>query len=416
MMKYISDEPCSLIKNSLSRVSVARKKDGIKVLRTSFFLFLFMFVAIFSVKGINEDRKTLMQHTVPDYMADDLGNLMVKGSCGQIQTLDSYARSLLNRLYGRESFKGLSATQVLIGFMIHPYYWLDVHFIKVPGKELRSFLEAKEKYYSYAEFFDEMGQYHLLFPLQTLAEKERKDMSPLQKSIMVASDKVEILKLVMGAKCFPIYPTDSPNSSWASPGDDLTIFSGPDSVFAATSMIQFVNSARSALENNKWENTVEVLGNIVAFQKEKTSKDRISTFKLRCERFYYKSHIALLVSVGYLAVGLFLLFLFIFRDKASGHLNSRFFMISFRIIVGIFVLFQFAGILIRWYSGAYSLFPNGYDLLFIVSVVLAVSGLLLSGKSTVYFAVSSLLSGVIVLLAGVLFPEYTPLIPCLVFP
>ena len=79
----------------------------------------------------------------------------------RIAPLNTLARDFLLKLYGRTSYKGLTAEQVLYGWMQRPETWSDEPMLLVKDSKLRQQLGIDGKYARLADLFDNTGQYRL---------------------------------------------------------------------------------------------------------------------------------------------------------------------------------------------------------------------------------------------------------------
>ena len=86
--------------------------------------------------------------------ADSLARFQVLYK-GRIAPFDTQAREFLKKLSGRESYKGLSAVQVVTSWQLAPMEWAKQPVIKIKDKSLRERLGASSEYLSLMELYDE---------------------------------------------------------------------------------------------------------------------------------------------------------------------------------------------------------------------------------------------------------------------
>ncbi|MCQ2257283.1 MAG: cytochrome c biogenesis protein CcsA [Bacteroidaceae bacterium] len=79
----------------------------------------------------------------------------------RICPLNTPALELTKKLTGKKSFEGLTAEQILLSWSLYPEEWKDVKMIKVKKSATRNALGIKDEYASFADFFDEEGNYRL---------------------------------------------------------------------------------------------------------------------------------------------------------------------------------------------------------------------------------------------------------------
>ncbi len=81
---------------------------------------------------------------------------------GRVAPFNTVARDFLLKLYGRDTYKGLSPEQVVYGWLQRPDAWKDEPMLLVKDRRLRQQLGLNTQYARLADLFDEMGQYRLL--------------------------------------------------------------------------------------------------------------------------------------------------------------------------------------------------------------------------------------------------------------
>lgn len=80
---------------------------------------------------------------------------------GRVAPLSTLAHDFTNKIYGSSSYKGLSAEQVLYGWMKRPEVWKDEPMLKIKDGRLRHQLGIEGKYARFSDLFDQDGQYKL---------------------------------------------------------------------------------------------------------------------------------------------------------------------------------------------------------------------------------------------------------------
>ena len=98
--------------------------------------------------------------TLPMAQAERFGNLYVYHN-GRICPMQTLARDFTTKLYGHDRYKGYSAVQVLVGWMLYPTDWVNQSMIKVSGHKVREALDAKGAYVSWREYMDDTNQFKL---------------------------------------------------------------------------------------------------------------------------------------------------------------------------------------------------------------------------------------------------------------
>lgn len=79
----------------------------------------------------------------------------------RVAPLSTLAHDFTTKLYGKSTYKGLSAEQVLYGWLQRPDVWKDEPMLKIKDGKLRRQLGITGKYARFSDLFDEYQQYKL---------------------------------------------------------------------------------------------------------------------------------------------------------------------------------------------------------------------------------------------------------------
>ena len=80
----------------------------------------------------------------------------------RVAPFSTLAHDFLQKVYGKSTYKGLSAEQVVIGWMMRPDVWKAEKLIKIKDSDLRRQLSVDGRYASMADLFTAEGKYKLL--------------------------------------------------------------------------------------------------------------------------------------------------------------------------------------------------------------------------------------------------------------
>lgn len=81
---------------------------------------------------------------------------------GRIAPLNTVAIDFLEKIYGKKEYKGLSAEQVLVGWMLRPEIWKSEKMIRIKNYKIRKKLGIESQYASMEDLFDSKGQYRII--------------------------------------------------------------------------------------------------------------------------------------------------------------------------------------------------------------------------------------------------------------
>lgn len=127
----------------------------------------------------------------------------------RIVPLNTVSIDFLEKVYGKKTYKGLSAEQVLFGWMLRPEVWKNERMIKIKSDELRERLSIEGKYASMAELFDAQGNYRLMSLIN-----EQPSNTSMGKAIRELDEKAGLILMLTNRSLFtPLKPNEPHLSS-----------------------------------------------------------------------------------------------------------------------------------------------------------------------------------------------------------
>jgi cytochrome c-type biogenesis protein CcsB len=210
---------------------------------------------------------------------------------------------------------------------------------------------------------------------------------------------------------------DDPDGAWYAPGDDLSVFSGQDSMFVSRIFYWYLSEVQDAIQSGDWSKPNEILDMISTYQTAKNNVPGWDKGQIVIELKYNKLEVFRWCKIGYLSLGgLLLLFSFIlfFKDKRSIRRVILF--------VGAGVLFVFlfhiTGMAMRWKIGGYAPWSNSYETMVFMAFATVMAGFLFARRSPVTFSLATLFAGIILFVSGLnwMDPQINPLVPVLKSP
>lgn len=252
--------------------------------------------------------------------------------------METMCGDLLTRVYGKDSYNGKPATEVLLGWLFEYDVWMREPIIKVKGEKLRQTLGIEGKYASYSDFFGPEG--YKLDPL--LGDLEDKD-------VQQADERVKLMSAWCAGTLMKIYPycTASGRWEWLTPVD-----SKPSKMpleqwtFVSTS---FNNVARNVSLDNP-SGAVRELSGIADYQRKQLPS--LSERKLNAELFYGRFGGTLVPGVLALIVGLCCMFAW-----RNAHLR-RVVLIAASALLWVWLS---AMVGLRWYLTGHFPLANGFE-------------------------------------------------------
>lgn len=156
-----------------------------------------------------------MPKALPRETAEKFGDLYVYYN-DRIVPMQTLARDFTMKLYGKPSYRGLTAEQVLSGWMFYYDSWKTQPMIKIKDRSVRRLLEADGKYVSLMDYFTGNNIYRL----------DREWYSRFgdfsTKALSQADEKFGVISMVCAGSILRIFPYDGPDGMrWYSSVDRL---------------------------------------------------------------------------------------------------------------------------------------------------------------------------------------------------
>jgi len=342
---------------------------------------------------------------------DDFGKLLIQSSKGRVEPVNTMASEILRKIARKNSWEGISPTEVFLDMQVNPQKWANVPIIKVANPELRKMLNANGNFVSYNMMVDQnTGNYKLRDLVTAAYEKKANQRNKLDKEIINVDERLNILMSVFSGTYLTIFPVpgDS-NHKWINIGE-ANLLGSEKAAFAKNTITGYLG----AVAQGDWTNATTLLGKLKSFQKSEGAKIVLSETKINLEIFYNNANIFGRLSKIFMLLGLIMLGL-----NLTTIFNPKFNPLTIKKLSVILIIFLFAvetaGMGIRWYISGHAPWSNGYESMVFISWATCLAGLLFYGRSEITLALTTLLAGLTLLVAGFSWmnPEITPLVPVL---
>ena len=299
-----------------------------------------------------------------------------------------------------------------------PERWTYIPFIAVPGKELSDFYQLPSGQCAYMDVFDADGNYKLQKKLEEAYGKMPAARTRFDKDLIKFDEQINIFHQLLNWQLLNLFPKeDDPQHTWYAPGDDLSAFSGKDSMFVSRVLAWYVEEVQTSLQSGDWTKPDEIVGMISTYQQAKNKIAGVTSGKMEAEIKYNRLDVFSQCKKGYLIFGgLLLVFAFasLFKRARWMRWASR----ALGVAVLAVFLFHTYGMGMRWYIGGYAPWSNSYETMVYVGWATVFAGLLFVRRSTITFALATLFGGIILFVSGLnwMDPEINPLVPVLKSP
>ncbi|MFR9649996.1 MAG: cytochrome c biogenesis protein CcsA [Rikenellaceae bacterium] len=410
-----------LLRNSRPNSLLRRLSD----IKKSTLVVSILTLSLFASSGLYAQADTRYlsiaeEHSVPSEYADKFGAIPMQDSRGRIVPVNTFASELVRKLYKEHKVGELTANQFLMSLWIMPDIWMQIPFIEYSNPDLQSEYRFKDgEYISYIELFDIDGNYILEETLEEIYSKSANERSKFEKGVLELDENANILSQALNMELVTIFPKEGDKGNkWYAPGGDLSSFEGGDSMFVSRIFPLYINSLGEALTGrSEWSQSDEYLDMITLYQQKKGYETEYNPSKIEAEVKYNRLNIFSTNRVFYLIMGLFLLILS-FGELFTQRRWIGYTKIALGAVVVANLCYHIYGIALRWYISGYAPWSNSYETMVYISLIVALVGLIFARRTTFVFAVSTLLAGVVLFVAGLSWmePEITPLVPVLKSP
>lgn len=386
----------------------------------AFLLMCFATVSHAAEKDIDTQpmMEAVQKYAAPLEHAALFGSLPMQGANGRMIPVNTFSSEILRKLHKNETVGALNSDQFLLSIMALPDMWSRIPFIALSSKELAHHFDLTEKECAYNEMFDSNGNYKLAEMVETAYNKKPSERNAFDKDLMKLDEQVNIIHQLFNYQLLNLFPKeDDPDHKWYAPGDDLSAFSGKDSMFVSQILEWYLSEVQNGMQSGDWEKADEVIEMISTYQHAKNTSLDIRPEKIQREIEYNKLKIFQTCKKVYLILGgLLLIVAFISLSKKSKLLKILLWVLGAGVLIGFH--YHMIGMGMRWYIGGYAPWSNSYETMVYVSWATVCAGLLFIRRSAVTFALATLFGGIILFVSGLnwMDPQIGTLVPVLKSP
>lgn len=351
-----------------------------------------------------------------------LNSLLIQDEVqGRIEPFSTFASDVLRKISKQTTYNKMPAVEVLLGMSANPSSWQNEPIIKVANPQLAKEIGAVNDYVSFNQLFDtDNGEtYRLKDLIDKVYQKERSTQNKYDKEVINVDERANICYQIFNGNMLALFPVPvHKTNKWSTAKPDTTE-SGQSQVISATNspeiMLQnYFSSVNKATMSGNWQIANKALGRIKNYQVMNGGNNLPSDGKVKLEIFYNEVNIFGKLSFTYAILGFLLLILHLIDIfKRNSRLEKYLNLSIFPFLLVFF--FYTAGLAIRWYISDHAPWSNGYETMIFVGWAASLSGLLFARKSPISLAVTGVLSGITLFVAGMSWmnPEITNLVPVL---
>ncbi|EDP5685715.1 cytochrome C biogenesis protein [Campylobacter jejuni] len=393
-------------------------KDTLK--HTSVIIFILL-LSFGSEKTFAQDLNSTLP-VVNTNHAKALATLIVQKSAdGRMVPFDTLSREILEKIHQSDSYKGQNSNAVMLSMLVDVDKWQLEPFILMPQNQavrdaIANILEIPSaKYISYKDFFDENNRYKLQKYVENANRKNPNARGVFDKEIIKLDERANVVNLVFSGELFKFIPVqNNPNNVWLAPFSAVTTLKGDEGHIVLALIQNYFSAVENAFKDGNWIRADEGLKFIKEYQEKIGYKVMPSKTKVEMEIFSNKAEIFVKLAPVYLIAG-FLLLILVFSKMVVPNLKISFiFKVVYVLNVLAFVIHT-VGLGLRAYLSGHAPWSNGYESMVYIAWALSLSGIFFSRKSPIALSLTSILSGVVLMVAHLseMNPQITNLVPVL---
>ena len=252
----------------------------LKVGRNTLVLLLLFLGVNSSSQAHNEGHK--LPQVLPAEVAAHFGNLYVYYN-DRICPLQTFARDFTLKLYGKETYRGLSAEQVFTGWMFYYDSWKKEPIFRIKSKKARDLMHVEGEYATLQNFFNDYNQLCLDEPIAHISRGEPVTDA---RGIQEANEKFVIVSQVATGSAIRIFPYRSAHEqvlNWYAQVDQLPQeLSHGEWVFIR----KVLDYIQEKVLLQQWDEVKGLLDKIKIYQEKKGGELLPSLTKFRAEKIY----------------------------------------------------------------------------------------------------------------------------------
>ena len=397
-------------KNSRIKILV-RASAKLKQMRMKTVL---MLISLLFISGIVNGNN---RNTIDADHLYKFGELLVQDKQGRIEPVNTLASEVLRKLAKKNTYSGMPAIEIFLMMNVYPDHWKNEPVIKISNDELRKILGIQS---DYATFNQLVGAGSKTGSVMSKLVDEAYQKKPtlrnkLDKEVINVDERVNICYQVFQCDFLKTYPVPGDKfNTWLLPDQFTEAYDSISADIRKMSLSAYFQSVASSMETGNWQSSEEILKNIKNYQREFAAEIVPTEQKVRLEIFYNEKNIFGNLAFACVILGFVLLVLhFINIFKPNLYLGKILFSAAYLICM-VFVVYS-AGLAIRWYISGHAPWSNGYETMIYIGWATLLSGFVFVKRSSITLAVTTILAGIILFVAGMSWmnPEITNLVPVL---
>lgn len=362
-----------------------------------------------------------LPRTIPEDIAKKFCDIHICYN-NRICPLQTLAIDFTAKVYGKKSYKGYTAEQVLCGWFFFYDEWKSEPMIKIKGDEVKEALGIDGSYAALTDFTDRDG-----YKLETaLREKDNRTV----KNFAAANEKFCIISMLCTGTLLKIFPhTDisTKETAWYSFAETLPAeIPHEKQLFISKSM----NLVAEKVAMHDYASVESIVAKIGKYQTKEGGESIPAAATFKAEKLYNSTNSNKPLAMVCLTIGT-ITFLFLCLksrenvavisnacEKSQGYFKAPFIYIALKVLALAVIAYISLQIVLRWYISGHVPLSNGHETM----VFMAWCSILLtpfaSQRTRLLLPFGYIVCGFTLLVAsmGEATPQITPLMPVLQSP
>ena len=337
--------------------------------------------------------------TVTKAFAGDFGKLLVYHN-DRICPLHTLARDFTLKTCGNTSYKGLTAEQVICGWLFYYDDWKNEPMIKIKDSQTRSLLGIEGRYARLTDFIDING-----FKLESI---EAESLNSRNRN--AANEKFNLVCMASTGALLRLFPcNDADGITWLSLADRV-----PANIDA--SQAAFIQGCMSLVAEQiaagNYPEAQRLVGKIADYQLKYGSAALPSAGQINAELAYNALSANRPIAIACFVVGIAALTGYCFRRRRLSLPAVRRTASAMMWLLTVYLCLVFA---LRWYVGGHLPMSNGFETMMFMALCSAAAAALMCRSALTAIPFGFLLVGTLLMVAtmGESSPQITNLIPVL---
>jgi len=287
--------------------------------------------------------------------------VLYKGRVCPMQTL---AKDFTTKLTGKATYKGLTAEQVLSGYLFYYSDWADEPAIKVKGaKELN---------------LDKLSSFNQLQVLDGVRQAPS-----TSKNTRSNTEKLNLVRMLLSGKMLKLFPVEG---GWYGQNDDLPPSVNDDEYI-------FIRRWQSYCQEQVTLGNMEELKHIFEKTQEyQVKRVDINHRRMRAERAYNALTTGRWLAMLGITLGL-ICFAYSIICQSRNQKQRRWVRIAMACLVAALTIFLLIVFILRWIVGGHIPMAGGFDTMNLMSIVIGILALALMHRSSISLPVGILAMG-----------------------